>query len=219
MAFYDSTTEKTSLSPIQKALSLQPNAVLQHQDLLKKICKMANFSDEKADYTLDILLKQIRDQLTYNNPSNSHTALLIMDYCVRNGSLFGQYVFGRFILQKLYSICSRDLTKVSANHQDHQQFQYTLIGTILEWHRMYSNMPASTLNYTFSRLQQSGILALYQSYQQTQSLFKPANSHRGSVNTGAMPDLPPSPQPPLPRHDVDEKQPIHSFVLFLCPFP
>ena len=98
MAFYDATAEKPALSPIQKALLLQPNAVLQHQDLLKKICKMANFSDEKADYTLDLLIMEIREQLVYNNPPISHTALLIMDYCIRNGSLFAQYVFGILLL-------------------------------------------------------------------------------------------------------------------------
>ena len=124
---------------------------------------------------------------------------------------------GRYILQKLYTICSRDLTKVSSNHQQHQQFQYTLIGTILEWHRMYSNMPASTLNYTFSRLQQSGILALYQSYQQTQNLLKPANSQRISPSSNSvaspLPNLPPSPGP---QHDVDEKQPLsHSLFNYV----
>merc|ERR1719245_1108503 len=100
--------------------------------------------------------------------------------------MFGHYVFGRYVLQKLYSICSRDLTKVQSNHKLHQQFQYRLIGTILEWHRMYSTQPSSTLNYTFARFQKSGILGLYQSYKQTQNLFNNNKSPQFPSNANSQ---------------------------------
>ena len=182
MAFYDASQQQ-KLSPLQQALLLPSDAILHHQELLVSICKTASFSDEKAAYILETLLKNIEESLSFNNPSSSTTSLIILDFCVRNGSIFSHYVFGRYVLQKFYSICSRDLTKVTSNHKEHQQFQYQLIGTILEWHRMYSNVPSSTLNYTFSRLQKSGILALYQSYKQTQNMLSSqfpssANSHQ-----------------------------------------
>eukprot|EP01083_Nonionella_stella_P087109 242199_1 len=205
MAFYDANAEsQKTLTPLQQALVFPPDVVLHHQDLLTSITKTANFSDEKAEYILDILLKNIQESLSYNNPSNSRTSLIILDYCIRNGTIFAQYVFGRYILQKLYLICSRDLTKVQSNHKEHQQFQYQLIGTILTWHQMYSNIPGSTLNYTFSRLQKSGIVALYQSYKQTQSLFNPNNQLVANSQQN-LPNLPPSPQPQS-GGDIDEKQ-------------
>eukprot|EP01083_Nonionella_stella_P197251 725364_1 len=203
MAFYDANAEQRTLTPLQKALLLPPDAILRHQDLLTSIAKSANFSDEKAEYILDILLKNISESLTYNNPETSMTSLIILDYTVRNGNIFAQYVFGRYILQKLYTICCRDLTKVTDNHKAHQDFQYKLIGIILKWHQMFTNVNGSTLNYTFSRLQKSGILALYQSYKQTQKLFNnnasPANSQQD-----LMPNLPPSPQPNK-KNIIDEK--------------
>ena len=233
MAFYDASAQQ-SLSPLQQALLLRPDAVLRHQDLLTSISSTANVSDEKAEYILDILLKNIQESLSYNNPSISITSLIILDFNVRNGPIFGQYVFSRYVLQKLYSICSRDLTKLQSNHQKHQQFQYQLIGTILEWHRMYSNQTSSTLNYTFSRLQKSGILALYQSYKQTQSLFNnnspqisqfgaKANSKQISPQTNVkgnnLSNLPPSTQPKA--NDIDEKQANQqlntSFITVLYP--
>jgi len=200
MAFYDATMEKRVLSPLQQALAMQPNVLLRRQDLLGEISKLANFSDHQALHTLDMLLKHL-DESYNHNPSTAYTALLIMDFCVRNGQMFHQYVFGRYILQKLYSICTNDLTKVSPNHRIQKQFQYRLIGTILQWHQRWCNAPASTLNYTFSRLQQSGTLALYQSYEQTQSLQaqdQSANSqpHSAAITDhSSIPDLPPLPAP------------------------
>lgn len=211
MAFYDASQSSAQLSPLQRALLLPPTAILHHQDLLTQICAEANFSDEKAEYILDILLKNIKDNLSYNNPSQSITSLYILDFSIRNGTIFGQFVFGRYILQKLYRICCRDLTKGISNNNNNQkqqqEFQYKLIETILEWHRMYSNQSGSTLNYTFSRLQKSGILALYQSYKQTQNLFNNNNQNKLAQNrksSPSPPNLPPSPQPPLPAND--EKQ-------------
>ena len=221
MAFYDASQSSTQLSPLQRGLLLPPDAILSHQDLLAAICSEANFSDEKAEYILDILIKNIKDNISYNNISQSTTSLYILDYCIRNGTIFGQYVFGRYILQKLYTLCCKKLTQVSSNHKSHQQFQYQLIGTILEWHRMYSNQPGSTLNYTFSRLQKSGILALYQSYKQTQNLYNQNNAKSQQLQNNnylqnkseSPPNLPPSPQPPqvLPPHD--EKQLISILIL------
>eukprot|EP01083_Nonionella_stella_P064642 168710_1 len=95
MAFYDANAEsQKSLTPLQQELVF-PRDVVLHQDLLTSIAKTANFSDEKAEYILDILLKNIQESLSYN-PSNSRTSLIILDYCIRNGTIFSQYVFGRY---------------------------------------------------------------------------------------------------------------------------
>eukprot|EP01083_Nonionella_stella_P064643 168711_1 len=100
MAFYDANAEsQKSLTPLQQELVF-PRDVVLHQDLLTSIAKTANFSDEKAEYILDILLKNIQESLSYN-PSNSRTSLIILDYCIRNGTIFAQYVFGRYILQPI----------------------------------------------------------------------------------------------------------------------